>query len=412
MKPKLEFRVEIDGQGRLILPPEVVSNYGLKPGAKVCVEGRGNGLSLQQPVAQLAKVYVEPTNRCNLECRTCMRRFWEEPLGEMSSSTFARIVEELRVFFPAPKVFFGGIGEPLAHRNIVEMVGQAKTLGGAVELITNGTLLTLDMSRRLLNAGLDMLWVSLDGATPESYADVRLGAALPEVLANIAAFRNLRQTEYTQRAQIGIVFVAMKRNIRDLPDLFNLSRQLGVKRFLVSNVLPYAPEMREEILYARAVMDFAYGPYVKLPIIDLNEATREFLYQALRSGQAVAFTGSPSGEIVNRCPFIETSSTAINWEGKLSPCLPLMHSHVSFLDNFRRFSRCYVVGNVNERSVLELWNAPDYIAFRERVQIFDFSPCTLCGGCHLAEGNEEDCFGNKFPTCGGCLWARGVIQCP
>ena len=369
-------------------------------------------MSLQQPVAQLAKVYIEPTNRCNLECRTCMRRVWEEPLGEMIIPTFARIIEELRVFSPAPKVFFGGIGEPLAHPHITEMVAQAKGLGGTVELISNGTLLTTEMSRGLLDAGLDMLWVSLDGATPESYADVRLGAALPEVLGNIAAFRDLRQTDYTQRAQIGIVFVAMKRNIRDLPDLINLSRQLGAKRFLVSNVLPYAPEMREEILYTRAVMDFAYGPYLVLPVIDLNETTRETLYQALRRGQDMAFTGNPWGQIVNRCPFIETASTAINWEGNLSPCLPLMHSHMSFLDNLRRFSRRYVVGNVNERNLRELWNAPEYSAFRDRVQIFDFSPCVLCGGCALVEGNEEDCLGNTFPTCGGCLWAQGVVQCP
>jgi hypothetical protein len=33
-------------------------------------------------------------------------------------------------------------------------------------------------------------------------------------------------------------------------------------------------------------------------------------------------------------------------------------------------------------------------------------------GCNLSETNEEACFGNPFPTCGGCLWAQGVIQCP
>jgi len=67
---------------------------------------------------------------------------------------------------------------------------------------------------------------------------------------------------------------------------------------------------------------------------------------------------------------------------------------------------------VNERKLRELWNEPAYLAFRERVQTFDFSPCTFCGGCNLSEINEEDCFGNTFPTCGGCLWAQGVIQCP
>jgi hypothetical protein len=30
----------------------------------------------------------------------------------------------------------------------------------------------------------------------------------------------------------------------------------------------------------------------------------------------------------------------------------------------------------------------------------------------MSEANEEDCFGNGFPTCGGCLWAQGVLQCP
>ena len=64
------------------------------------------------------------------------------------------------------------------------MVAQVKALGAPVELITNGTLLTEHLSRQLIKAGVDVLWVSLDGATPESYADVRLGAALPEVMDN------------------------------------------------------------------------------------------------------------------------------------------------------------------------------------------------------------------------------------
>ena len=84
----------------------------------------------------------------------------------------------------------------MAHPGIVDMVARVKALGATVELITNGTLLTQEMSRRLIEAGLDMLWVSLDGATPESYADVRLGAALPEVLANLANFRRTRWGDY------------------------------------------------------------------------------------------------------------------------------------------------------------------------------------------------------------------------
>jgi hypothetical protein len=72
-----------------------------------------------------------------------------------------------------------------------------------------------------------VLWVSLDGPTPESFADVRLGAALPQILENVTRFRELRSRGYYPVPEIGIAFVAMKRNIAQLPDLLALSRWLG-----------------------------------------------------------------------------------------------------------------------------------------------------------------------------------------
>lgn len=413
MNRKLEVKVEVDKKGRLVLPPEVVSLYHLKPGMTIQFESSGNGFALQMDNSLLRKVYVEPTNRCNLECRTCMRRIWDEPLGEMSSSSFTAVLEGLRAFLPAPKIFFGGIGEPLAHPNIVDMVAQAKRLGSEVELITNGTLLSREMSRRLLQAGLDMLWVSIDGATPASYTDVRLGAALPEILANIGVFRHLRQTEYTQKARIGFAFVAMKRNIADLPEIVRLGKELGVRRLMVSNVLPYTAEMSEEILYTRSRLDFFYGPYLEMPVMDITETTLSPIYESLRREKSLGFTSTRPQEEKGRCPFIHGQTVGINWEGELSPCLPLMHSHESLLEtNRKRFSRRYSIGNVKEKSFQELWHHPEHVAFRQRVQEFSFAPCAICGGCEWGEANEEDCFGNPFPTCGGCLWAQGVIQCP
>ncbi len=179
MKPKAELRAYVDDEGRLVLPREIASRYGLKPGSQIPLDERPNGLGLRSPVTRLAKIYVEPTNRCNLECRTCIRNSWNEPLGQMDDRTFSGIIAGLSAFDGPLTVFFGGFGEPLSHPYIVDMVAAAHRAGAKVELITNGTLLTERMSRHLIHAGLDLLWVSLDGSTPESYADVRLGAALP-----------------------------------------------------------------------------------------------------------------------------------------------------------------------------------------------------------------------------------------
>jgi MoaA/NifB/PqqE/SkfB family radical SAM enzyme len=419
-----EFETEIDEAGRLILPPELAHQYGLNPGTRLHVSGNGGGIRLSRPVTQLARVYIEPTNRCNLDCVTCIRHSWNEPIGEMSSEVFSRIVEGLRTFSHKPTVFFGGLGEPLAHPNIVEMVSQMKALGCPVELITNATLLTKYLSKQLIDAGLDILWVSLDGATPDSYEDVRLGAALPEVVANLRDFRYARWTtqyptgvDLLSQPQLGVVFVAMKRNIADLPAVLRLGRQLGAIHFMVTNVLPYTPQMEEEILFSRAIGDSvcASAPLLRsldFPKMDIDSTTREAVYDVMRGDHSLTISGANFGERNNQCPFIEKGSLAIRWDGDVSPCLALLHDHKAFLYKYERSLKHHAIANVSDQSIGDIWNKPDYVAFRRRVQEFNFSPCVFCGGCELFESNQEDCIGSPIPACGGCLWAQGIIRCP
>ncbi len=408
---------QVDQAGQLVLPPEIVSQFGLKPGARLRIEADAHSLRLHQPTSLLAKVYVEPTNLCNIKCRTCMRNTWDEPMGLMSRTVFERILEGLSAISPRPLVLFGGIGEPLAHPQTVEMVARVKSLGCQVELITNGTLLSARRSRRLVDAGLDTLWVSLDGASPESYADVRLGATLPQVIENLERLRPMRKGFYRPKPELGIAFVAMRRNIGDLPKVIALGRRLGATRFTVSNVLPYTPELRQETLYDRTLRDIAYLssvwlPQLSLPKMDLDERTRDAFFAALRSGCSITFAGNRFSGANDVCTFVESGATAIGWDGSVSPCPPLLHNHSSYLRNRQHASHRHVIGNIAEHDLIDLWNDPEYAAYRDRVQGFEFAPCTYCGGCEMVDANKEDCLGNTFPACGGCLWAQGVIQCP
>ncbi len=419
------LEADVDESGRLVLPASLVKNYGLVPGTKIWLEANGNGVHLHRPVTQLARVYIEPTNRCNLDCVTCIRHSWDEPMGEMSSEVFSRIVEGVKAFSPRPSVFFGGLGEPLAHPNIVDMVSRMKALGCSVELITNATLLTQSLSKQLIDAGLDILWVSLDGATPESYKDVRLGGALPEVISNLEGFRKARWTKQNElgglelllRPQLGVEFVAMKRNIADLPKVLSLARSLGAIHFLVTNVQPYTPDMQEEILYSRAINDSIYlsAPLLRsldYPKMDVGPATREALYDALRGDHYLSISGANFAERNNRCPFIEKGSVSFRWDGDASPCLALLHDHKAYVHKYERLLKRKSVGNVLNHSVEDIWTQRDYVEIRKRIQEFNFSPCILCGGCDLFESNQEDCIGSPTPACGGCLWAQGIIRCP
>jgi MoaA/NifB/PqqE/SkfB family radical SAM enzyme len=416
MKFKKELEATVDSRGRLVLPPEFLRQYGLKRGGTIALREHQHSFQVRQPVTLLKKVYIEPTSQCNLACRTCIRNTWSEPMGQMSLASFNRIVRGLRSFNPRPTVVFGGFGEPLSHPHIIQMIKKVKAAGSPVELITKGTLLTEQVARALLSTKIDVLWLSLDGASAESYADVRLGAMLPEVLANVTRLRYSSWAYQYHQPYLGIVFVAMKRNIDDLPEVMRIGARLKADRFVITNVLPYTEELRSEVLYDRALGDNSsvksfWAPHLDFAKMDMNETTRDSLYRVMRGWRLSSYAGDDTAEH-HYCPFIESGSTAINWEGQVSPCLPLMHSHTSYLHDRRRATQRHVIGNIAERSLRDLWNEPDYVALRKRVQEFDFSPCTFCGGCEMSEANEKDCFGNTLPTCGGCLWAQGFIRCP
>lgn len=417
MNEKSTTWAQVDETGRLVLPAEITAQYGLNPGAQVRIDQMDNTIRVHRPVSHLAKVYVEPTNKCNLACSMCMHRTWDEPQGEMNWEVFTSILDSLKSLAEIPAIFFGGLGEPLSHPHIIRMISEVKAQQAKVELITNGTLLDEDCAQQLVDIGLDRIWISIDGATPESYADIRLGAGLKEVVNNVKTLKRLRPGGHFPKPEIGIVFVAMKRNIADLPAVIKLGRKIGARQFLVTNVLPYSVETQGEMLYQRSLRNITFMPSIwfpklNMPKMQIDEYVRQSFFEALNSGCNVTFTGHNLGGTNDVCTFIESGSITVAWDGNVSPCPPLSHNHLSYLHKKTHISRRYILGNITECDLFDLWNNSEYVAYRQRVQQFAFAPCCACGGCDLSESNEADCYGNTFPACGSCLWAQGVIQCP
>jgi MoaA/NifB/PqqE/SkfB family radical SAM enzyme len=371
---------------------------------------------IPQPVAaeggalgreRLEKLYVEPTNRCNLDCRTCMRHGWEEPLGFMEFGLFEKIINDIGAFPGPPGVFLGGFGEPLGHPRIVDMVARAKARGSEVELISNGIGLDEAMAGRLAVAGLDRLWVSIDGSSPASYADVRLGDHLPEIIANLERLKAM-----PDKPELGISFVAMRRNIADLPAVFDLARRVGASRFSLSNVEPYTEDMTAEMLYGRVLFaELPEGGCV-MPRFDPGAIDVQTLAElSVRFPSTLSFTPLAPGR-KGICPFQQRRSASVRWDGRIGPCLPLLHAHTVCLNGQPRTWPDFTFSSLRECGLAEIWNSAEYHAFRRKLDEFAFAPCTTCNSCDLPDINNEDCYGNVHPACGGCLWSQGFIQCP
>jgi MoaA/NifB/PqqE/SkfB family radical SAM enzyme len=417
MRDQSRAYITINSDGCIQLPKNLVEAFGLKAGVEVVLEVNQNEIRLLRPISHLARVYIEPTNSCSLSCRTCVRNIWDEPQGFMRDAVFERLLAGLEAFSPRPLVFFGGYGEPLSHPKILEMISRVKESGSAVELITNGILLNDESIESLVEVGLDVLWVSVDGAHPDSYADIRLGAELPHVLQNLERFVKIRDAHSCMKPQLGLAFVAMQRNIKDLPELLELGNRLRADYFSVSNLIAHTAEFAQEVLYKQALYQGAYQISsgvctVNLPRMDLQGSSLEALRKVVSGRYLFQLAGCEVKQVINRCPFISKGSTAVRWDGLVSPCLPLLYSSHSFLDERLRVNEAYHFGSILNSSLLELWNDTEYVALRERLRDFDFSPCTFCNSCEMAGDTVDDCFGNEAPTCGGCLWSQGIIQCP
>ena len=348
---------------------------------------------------ELYKLYIEPSSRCNLACTMCFRNTWiDEALADMNRRVFDRVIDTISESIHT--VFFGGMGEPLIHEDIIYMARQAASKGKHVELLSNGMLLTRETSAALLDAGLSMLWLSLDSVNEGGYASIRQNSSLPLVLQNISDFNTERAKH--KGVKLGLTFVAMRSNITQLGKLSQFAQDHGFDDINVSNVLPTDAASLNESLAAR-IVNIGYGtegtpPHISLPSMDMSIDGVSNSLAALRPRKY--------------CKFIAEGKAFVRHDGEVSPCMALLHSGSTFLEDKKRTVYHHSFGNVENTGLGDIWNSAEYADFRERVRKFEFSPCTQCGGCDYRDDNQADCFGNVKPTCGACLWSEGVLSCP
>ena len=364
----------------------------------------------------LTKIYVEPTNRCNLNCVTCIRHSWEESFEDLSWPVYQDLIDGLADFPDAKTIAFAGFGESLCHPRFPEMIRLAHENGQRTEMTSNVLLLTSSMAERLIDAGLDQLTVSIDGTSSESLCAIRPGASLEKILQNVKELRRWSEKKRPEPLTIGIEFVAMKSNIHELPALQKIAEDIRASHVIVSNVLPYTAELQDEILYSLEPTSYekqgdASNPRWHIPKMDWSRKTMEAIATIATERANLNYLDIDLNQRNNYCPFIRPGSLALSCHGYISPCPPLLHSYTCYVRGWKKNFRQCEYGNLNDQSLKSIWTQPDYAAFRERVRKFEFSPCVDCGGCEDSEKNEKDCQGNPFPVCGDCLWARGVLRC-
>jgi len=404
----------VDQASQLIVPAEVLARAGILPGDDVVVEATAEGVRIAPDA--LRKVYVESTSHCNLDCAMCVRHGWQERSGHMPVERFERLVEGLpRATVEPLTVAFGGFGEPLVHPEWRQLLAVARARGLRIEVITNGLLLDAEAAAVLVELAVSRVTVSVDGGDPETYARMR-GVTADSALAAVGHLREARRRTRRPTA-LGVAAVATRSTVSSLPALLEWASDLKLDFVTIGNLVPHTEEMSREILWERAGWVSVFRPSAWRPRVEVGRFDIERITRPLAAALAGRELTYPSPLVDdarwrNRCRFAHEGMCAVSWDGRVAPCLSLLHSHVEFINSQARQVDEFVVGHIDRQSLSGIWRNPAFRSFRERVRAFDFPPCFHCGGCPLTETNREDCYGNQAPVCGECLWAQGIVLCP
>jgi Radical SAM superfamily/Iron-sulfur cluster-binding domain len=152
-------------------------------------------------------VQIESTNICNAKCVFCPRDEMHRRQGVMSFELFRKIVDDCAAL-GITHVRVHNYGEPFIDRRLVEKVQYAKEKGiREVGMISNGSLITEEVARGMIAAGLDAINISVDAAGAEVFESTRIGLKYDKVIANVERLVRIRAEMGRRRPKLILSFV-------------------------------------------------------------------------------------------------------------------------------------------------------------------------------------------------------------
>ena len=272
---------------------------------------------------------IAVTNLCNMACIHCAHPIIKKDEGYrgtfMKPEVHSKIVEETKPYRDQLWVFrYAADGESLLHPNFIEFVEETKDAGiGPVDLTTNAMTLDDEKMRRLLQAPIDVIDVSLDAFTKETYEQIRIRGKFDVVVANLKRLIELRD-------------------------------ELGSPTKIMTSIIQQKEAMGEVEEFEKF-----WGQYVD-----------EVIVRGLNSDLGiVAVSETYFNDDLERWPCHQFwKRVTVNHDGDVRFCV----------EDWRNTG---LVGNVMDTSIAEMWKSPVYEELRERHATGRWNDVKMCEKC-------------------------------
>ncbi len=308
----------------------------------------------RQPSKKFGAWQIDLTSRCPLQCKMCNRiEYRDFPRRDLPFDDFKKILPYLR---EVETVILEGWGESLLYKNLPECIRLVKKEGSQVGFVTSGQGLNEAYINELLTAGVDFMGFSLAGATPPTHNAIRKNSSLTELLANIRLLQEIKKRRQIFSPRLHIVYLILKDNISEVPQLIPLCQQLEISEIIVINLIHITNSWQDE--------QKVFGPisaqeYQKL----LAEAE-----QMARAKKIKITCPSLTFQEVGLCSENPLRNLYISVTGEISPCvylnppLPSPFKRIFMGQEFNIYPVQF--GNIFQKDFNEIWQDSSYQAFR------------------------------------------------
>ena len=313
-------------------------------------------------------VELEITSRCDKKCIFCEHTYWKEANWDLNYENMIHITSQ----FPKLKwVNLTGEGDSFLNRDYLRIIQYLKSRNVAVYLVDSFDLITKEVATKLVDLGVDGIYISFDAATKETYEFIKQGCTFDRTLYNIRNLIEIKKEKKSPIPELCFRFVVNTINYLEMPDYIDLIHSLGKNKEIGDN---FTIEFVGLLHYPQTAEYFLE----KIPedIIDeVNKRAKKYNFNIMFS--------HPGKEI----PPLEACSAWVEpyimMEGYVLPCCQVLQT------NDRDKLRKYAFGNVNETPFKDIWYSDRYKTFRKMIPDSKGQVPILCQGCRAYDTSRR-----------------------
>lgn len=305
---------------------------------------------------------IETTTVCNKKCFICEHTHWSKGDQEIRHLTLQEFKHIANQFPTVRWVNLTGEGSSFLNKDYIPMIKYLREkFKTSVWLVDHLSDISHDQIEEI-QMHIHGLYISMDGATKETYEFVKEGCDFDRVINNLKYLIHLKRKKKTPFPNVHFRYVIVKENVHEIPKFLDLINSIakpwewgGAAGVEFAGLL-YYPEVADHYIH-------------NIPQEVINEVQKRKDGIYFRFDHAIEDLNPP----IDCC--LAWMEPYIMMPGYVLPCCAVLMS------NNRPFLREYSFGNVFKKDFKDIWKSDYYTKFRKMVVTPDAPVPKICAGC-------------------------------